>query len=176
MCHICIIKLWHHWFRLWLVACSVPSPLHEPMYFIAKCTLIGTKFNEIRVKLQWFPLNKMHQEIPSAKWWPFCLGVKALNTVTYRYLRSASLLLMVFPRHLCKRATQPLCTAAVALRPASRQHRVVIATSRFYYPQPGHRSSRYTKWHKNPICIININTIDINTTPSIHQFLLDISI
>ena len=43
--HICVIKLGHHWFRYWLVACSAPS------HYLNQCwNIVNWTF---RNKLQW---------------------------------------------------------------------------------------------------------------------------
>ena len=43
MPHICVSELGQHWFRQWLVACSVPSHYLNKCWFIAKWTP-GNKF------------------------------------------------------------------------------------------------------------------------------------
>ena len=52
MPHISVSELDHHWFRLWLVACSAPSHYLTQCWFIVNWTL-GNKF--------WWDLN-----------WEFC--------------------------------------------------------------------------------------------------------
>ena len=42
-------------------------------------TLIETNFNEIWIKFHQFPIIKMHIEMVSAKWRPFCLGLSVLT-------------------------------------------------------------------------------------------------
>ena len=72
--HICVSNLHHHWFRLWLVACSVQRHNLNQCWHIVNWTL--------RSKLQCnFSRNSdisIHEEnafkTSSAKWWPFCLG------------------------------------------------------------------------------------------------------
>ena len=39
---------------------------------------LGTNFNEILIGIQKFSFNKMHFEVSSAKWRPFCLGLNVL--------------------------------------------------------------------------------------------------
>ena len=39
---------------------------------------LGTKFNEISMKIQTFPLKKMHFKMSSAKWRPFYVGLNGL--------------------------------------------------------------------------------------------------
>ena len=39
-----------------------------------------TNFSEILMESLKFSLKEMHLNVPSAKWWPFCLGLNVLNT------------------------------------------------------------------------------------------------
>ena len=44
--------------------------------------LIGrseTNFSEIIIKIHTFSFKEMHLKTSSGKWWPFCLGLDALN-------------------------------------------------------------------------------------------------
>ena len=41
----------------------------------------GTNFSEILIKIQIFSFNKMHLEVSSAKWWPFCVSLNVLNMI-----------------------------------------------------------------------------------------------
>ena len=38
----------------------------------------GINFSEIFIKIQSFPLKKMHLKMSSATWWPFCPGLHLL--------------------------------------------------------------------------------------------------
>ena len=42
---------------------------------------LGTKFSEISIEIQTYSFKKVHLEMLSAKWWPFCLGFNVLNTL-----------------------------------------------------------------------------------------------
>ena len=44
---------------------------------------IGTKFNEILIKLHTFSFKNMQLKTLSAKWWPFCLGLNVLILTEY---------------------------------------------------------------------------------------------
>ena len=39
---------------------------------------LGTNFSEISIKIQIFSFKKMHLNMSSAKWRPFCLGLNVL--------------------------------------------------------------------------------------------------
>ena len=43
---------------------------------------LGTNFSEILIEIQIFSLKKIHLKMLSAKWWPFCLGLNVLTSVT----------------------------------------------------------------------------------------------
>ena len=43
---------------------------------------LGTIFSEILIEISTFPFTKMHLNVLSAKWWPFCLG---LNVVRFNW-------------------------------------------------------------------------------------------
>ena len=44
---------------------------------------LGTNFSEISIRIQTFSFKKMHLNMSSAKWRPFCLGLNVLtNAVT----------------------------------------------------------------------------------------------
>ena len=58
--HICPIKLYHHWFRYWLVASVHAQPLFKPMMTIRP---LGTNFKSIWIKLWWFSLRKVHSKL-----------------------------------------------------------------------------------------------------------------
>ena len=36
---------------------------------------LGKNLSEILIEIKTFPLNEMHLEMSSAKWWPFCLSL-----------------------------------------------------------------------------------------------------
>ena len=44
---------------------------------------LGTNFSEISIGIQTFSFTKMHLEMPSAKWRPFCLGLNVLMVSTF---------------------------------------------------------------------------------------------
>ena len=56
-----------------ILACHLfgTKPLSKPM--LGYCPL-GTNFSEILIKIQDFSLMKMHVQISSSIWWPFCPG------------------------------------------------------------------------------------------------------
>ena len=79
---------------------------------------MGTKFNEISIKVHWFSFNKMYFKVPSAINSPFCTGhyLKqwwlfvnwALRNKIWRYLNKTTILFFqenVFEKVLCKMAT-----------------------------------------------------------------------
>ena len=41
--------------------------------------LLGTNFGEMYIEILTFSFKKMHLEVSSAKWWPFCLGLNVLR-------------------------------------------------------------------------------------------------
>ena len=43
---------------------------------------LGTNFSEILTGIQIFPFKKVHLKMSSAKWRPFCLGLKALSKLS----------------------------------------------------------------------------------------------
>ena len=44
---------------------------------------LGTNFSEISIGIQTFSFKKMHLNISSAKWRPFCLGLNVLKAITW---------------------------------------------------------------------------------------------
>ena len=44
---------------------------------------LGTNFSEILIGIQTFSFKKMHLEMSSAKWRPFCLGLNELNHMSW---------------------------------------------------------------------------------------------
>ena len=46
---------------------------------------LGTNFREISIGIQAFSFKKMHLNLSSAKWRPFCLGLNVLKPVKIRY-------------------------------------------------------------------------------------------
>ena len=44
---------------------------------------LGTHFNEILIVIQILLFKKMHMKMSSAKWRPFCLGLKVLTEQWY---------------------------------------------------------------------------------------------
>ena len=44
---------------------------------------LGSNFNEILIEMYIFSLWKMHLNISSVKWWPFCLSLNVLNVCFY---------------------------------------------------------------------------------------------
>ena len=72
-----VIKLGHHCFRQWLVACLAPSH-----YLSAAILLIGafeTNFSEVLIEISTSPFKKMHLKMLSWKWRPFCLGLNVFD-------------------------------------------------------------------------------------------------
>ena len=74
--HLCLIPSGQHWFRLWLVAYSVPN------HYLNQCRV--TVNQTLRNKVQWnfnqnTKLTKMHLKISSAKRRPYCSGGDELN-------------------------------------------------------------------------------------------------
>ena len=70
----------HHWYRLWLFACSAPS------YYLNQFRSIVN--SNLRNKLQWnlkqntyIFIQKMHLKMSSANWCPFGLNECGLNVV-----------------------------------------------------------------------------------------------
>ena len=43
--------------------------------------LLGTSFNEISIKIQFFSLKNMYLKMLSAEWWPFCSGFNILTLI-----------------------------------------------------------------------------------------------
>ena len=58
------------------------KPLSKPMLGYCQFQLLGTNLNEFLIKIQNFSFTKMHLNILSAKWRPFCPGGNELT----RYL------------------------------------------------------------------------------------------
>ena len=48
---------------------------------------LGTNFSEISIGIQTFSFKKMHLNMSSAKWRPFCLGLNVLNKEQYKLPR-----------------------------------------------------------------------------------------
>ena len=58
---------------------------------------LGTKFNEILIKIHAFSFKKMHLKLLSVKWWPFCLSRYVL-----RLQCSLSCIFNSFSKFICK--------------------------------------------------------------------------
>ena len=73
--HICFSELGYHWFRLWPVACSVPSlSLHKCQLMINWTIWNIFKWN-LNNKIQHFPLKKRCLKISFEKYQPCCFGL-----------------------------------------------------------------------------------------------------
>ena len=48
---------------------------------------LGTNFSEIQLGIQAFSYKKMHLNISSAKWRPFCLGLNVLKCYLQTHVR-----------------------------------------------------------------------------------------
>ena len=73
MPQLCVSELGQHWFRLWLVAYSAPS------HYLNQCWIIVKWIPRNKVQLNFnqntkFSSTKMHPQISSVKWRPFCPG------------------------------------------------------------------------------------------------------
>ena len=78
----------HKWIGSALVqimACRLfgTKPLSKTIAGILSIETLGTNFSEILSKIQNFSFTKMHLNISSAKWQPFCLGTDELTTYTH---------------------------------------------------------------------------------------------
>ena len=62
--HLCISGLCHHWFRLGLVTCSLPS------HYLNQCRLIMNWPLKFVSKYKKLSCNKMNVKMSSAKWQP----------------------------------------------------------------------------------------------------------
>ena len=76
--HICVSKL--------TITCSdngLSPRRHQAIYWTSARTLLigplGTNFSEILIGILIFSFKKMNLKISSAKWRPFCLGLKVLR-------------------------------------------------------------------------------------------------
>ena len=52
--------------------------------------LLGTNFSEILIKILTFSFKKMHLNVSSVKWRPFCLGLNVLKQITAHVLSYTS--------------------------------------------------------------------------------------
>ena len=78
MLHLCISKLYYHWFRSWLVSCLVPIHyLNQSWDFSVRPS--GTYFSWILFKIERFSFRKMHLKIFLMKWWPFFSVLSVLS-------------------------------------------------------------------------------------------------
>ena len=70
---------------LWLMGCSsyVSTDSCQAIIWTSAGTLfigpLGTDFNELLNKIQWFSVKKMNLKMLFAKFWPFCLCLTVLN-------------------------------------------------------------------------------------------------
>ena len=64
-----------------IMACHLfgTKPLSKPMLGYCQLDPLGTNFSEVLIKAQNFSFMKMHLNVSSAKWWPFCPEVHELN-------------------------------------------------------------------------------------------------
>ena len=60
------------------------EPLSEPMLECRQLELLGTNFSEILIEILTFSFKKMHLKMPSAKSWPFCLGLNVFKQLQMR--------------------------------------------------------------------------------------------
>ena len=80
--HKCASESGQHWFRLWLVAFSVPS------HYLSQCWNIVNWIprKNILIEIDIFSFKKIHLKMSSGRWWPFCLGHSVLMAETrYAY-------------------------------------------------------------------------------------------
>ena len=60
----------HHWFRYWLVTCSMPSYHLKWWWLIVLFGPSGINFSEICSRITKFSVKKMYLKMSSAKKWP----------------------------------------------------------------------------------------------------------
>ena len=73
---LCVREFDHHWFRLWLAVCSMPSHNQNHCWSIVNWAVA----NECReILIQQLPYKKLYLEMSTAKWRPFCLGLDVLT-------------------------------------------------------------------------------------------------
>ena len=94
------ISLWQpltHWGRVTHICISkltiigsdnglLPGPCQAIIWTNAGILLIGplgTNFNETSMEIHTFSLKKIHLKLSSGKWWPSCLGLNALISVSW---------------------------------------------------------------------------------------------
>ena len=65
---ICYREQSHHWFRYWLVNCSVASHQWTQSCFLST-EISGTCFRMISIGIQTFQFMKMHLKLPSVYQW-----------------------------------------------------------------------------------------------------------
>ena len=58
--------------------CQVIIWTNDEMFSIQT---LGKNFNEILIKFHIFSLKKMHLNMSSGNWWPFCLSINVLRTI-----------------------------------------------------------------------------------------------
>ena len=75
--HIFVSKLYHHWFRYWLVSYTAPNHYLNQCWDIVSWTT-GTNCSDIIIEIQTFSFKKMHLKMSSGKWRPFCLGLNVI--------------------------------------------------------------------------------------------------
>ena len=78
--HLCVSNLTINGFRSWLVGWPAPSHYLNRCWNIINWPL-AINFSESLSEIQIFSFKKMHLEMASAKWRPFCLGLNVLNIV-----------------------------------------------------------------------------------------------
>ena len=118
MPHICVSESGGHWFRYFF----------KPI--LGYCRL-GTNVNDILIKLQNFSIKKMHLNISSAKWWPFCpgWGVDISLNLLSRYWQQtprSSPTIGTNSMPLCVVCVSNLITVTVLLYAKSRHIRILV--------------------------------------------------
>ena len=71
--HVCVREQGQHWFRYWLVTCSVPSHYLHQCWLIVNWTL-GNKLQWNFHKKEKVSFKKIKLKILSAKWQLYCPG------------------------------------------------------------------------------------------------------
>ena len=71
--HICVNRLYHHWLRYWLIACSYQALIWTNAHLLYKWILnkLQLKYMNISNTLQQFSLKKNSSQIPSRQWYLF---------------------------------------------------------------------------------------------------------
>ena len=72
----------YQWFRLWLVAWLVPIHYMNQCWILLIRTL-GTNFSPTLSEIHTFLFKKMHLDMSSVKWWPFCFCLTVLTQISW---------------------------------------------------------------------------------------------